>query len=465
MPTSTKTNVSVDVLNRIRESASVNYQTAVPIVTADADAIKEIGKIIIDSPNLQNEFINTLINRIGKVIISSKLFANPLSMFNKGEIEFGATIEEVFTDLCKPFQYSERKAEQNIYKRVLPNIKTAFHVVNSEIFYKQTVNEKMISRAFTSLDGVEKLVRDITAVMLSSANYDEYLMIKYLIAKSALDGTVTVQPIASIVDKATADNALTLFKEYSNNFEFPSTEYNIMGVHTSADKSAQYLIMNNHNEAFISVNALAYMFGAEYAKDESKKVRVDNFNKFDIERLKYLLKDADAEDFDDFEPFTADEIEALANIEAVLLDENFFQIYYQLIQTLTKYNEEGLNYNVWLHCWKVFSRSPFANVVIFASGTNGITALELDESTKPTVAHGVSGKATINADITFSGLLPKYSGVIDWSVVTSGNGTVSIDELGALSWGDDLSASDTITITAKSHVNGDISDTMTITVA
>jgi hypothetical protein len=48
----TKTNVSVDVLNRIRESASVNYQTAVLNATANADVIRGIGAIIMDSPNL-----------------------------------------------------------------------------------------------------------------------------------------------------------------------------------------------------------------------------------------------------------------------------------------------------------------------------------------------------------------------------------------------------------------------------
>ena len=54
----TRTNVSVDVLNRIRQTASTNYQTAVPIATPNADNIREIGAVLIDSPNLQNEFLN-----------------------------------------------------------------------------------------------------------------------------------------------------------------------------------------------------------------------------------------------------------------------------------------------------------------------------------------------------------------------------------------------------------------------
>lgn len=359
-----KSNVSAAVLNRIRETASTDYKNAVPLATEGADVIKEIGKIIIDSPNLQNEFINSLINRIGKTIINARLFENPLKMFNKGELEFGSVIEEVFTDLCKPFQFSEDKAEQNIYKRVIPDVKTAFHVVNSEIFYKQTVSDARIRRAFTSLDGVEQLIRDITTVMYTASNYDEYIMVKYLIARSVLDGSVALVDIDPITDKASADNALTYFKDYSNRLEFLSTKYNIMGVHTSSPKASQYLITDTHNDAFIGVNSLAYMFGPAFADDDTKKVRVDSFSDFDETRLKILLDKEDSED----PIFSAEDVAKLAKIQAVLVDESFFQIWYQLIQTLNKYNEEGLNYNIWLHTWKVYGRSPFANIVVFADG-------------------------------------------------------------------------------------------------
>lgn len=455
-----RTNVSADVLNRIRESASVDYRKAVPLATADAECIKDIGAVIVDSPNLQNEFINTLINRIGKVIIESRLYESPLKMFNKGSLDFGETIEMIFTDICKPYQFSESKAEQDIYKRVIPNVRTAFACINSELFYKQTISEVRIRRAFTSIDGVESLIRDITSVMLTSSNYDEYLIVKYLIAKSALDGTCTIQNISSITDKATADNALTYFREYSNNFEFLGDDYNIMGVHTHTSKDNQYLIMNNHNDAFISVNSLAYMFNMSESESGTHKVRVDNFNKFDIARLTDLLGLEEGET-----PFTTDELTALANIEGVLLDENFLQIYYAYVQNMSKWNEEGLYYNVWLHKGTVYGRSPFANIVIFAHGTNGVTSVEIDDAELPTVTHGVKGSGEIDCDITISGLKPKFAGVLEWSVVTSGTGTVSIDENGVLSWGADLSASDTITITVKSVADSTKTDTATITVA
>ena len=121
----TKTNVSVDVLNRIRDAASIDYQTAVPIATANADVIRNIGSIIMDSPNLQNEFCSALINRIGKVVIKTRLFENPLA-FSKGMLEYGESIEEVFVNLIAANQYDADKAESEVWKRQFPDIRSQY---------------------------------------------------------------------------------------------------------------------------------------------------------------------------------------------------------------------------------------------------------------------------------------------------------------------------------------------------
>lgn len=466
-----KTNVSVDVLNRLRNEASINYQTAVPIATADADVIKEIGKIILDSPNLQNEFSSWLINRIAKVIIWNGTFENPLRVFNKGLLEFGDVIEEVFVDLCRPYQYSESVAERKVFARVSANIKSNFHVVNSYVFYKQTINRAQIKKAFMSVDGVEDLINKITGAMIVSANYDDYQMYKYLIAKAALNGNVAIIPVTAISDEASAKNALKTFKATSNNFEILGRKYNTMGVANNSPKEDQYLIIDNDNDASLSVDALAYMFGPAFADNDAKKIRIDGFDDLDIERLRYMMcpKDENGEPIEDptssdFEPFTSDELTALGNIEAVLLDEAWFQNYTQLFETSAIRNPEGLSENMWLHVWKCYAMSPFANGAIFASGTNGVTAVEIDDSDLPTVTGGVDGQGTILVEATVSGLVPLGAKAVIFSASTSGNGEVSIDGNGNLVW-KDIAAGDKITITVTSVADSSITDSATITAA
>ena len=464
-----KTNVSVDVLNRLRNEASVNYQTAVPIATADADVIKEIGKIILDSPNLQNEFSSWLINRIAKVIIWNGTFENPLRVFNKGLLEFGDVIEEVFVDLCRPYQYSESVAERKVFARVSANIKSSFHVVNSYVFYKQTINRAQIKKAFLSVDGLEDLINKITGAMIVSANYDDYQMYKYLIAKAALNGNVAIIPVTAISDEASAKNALKTFKATSNNFEILGRKYNTMSVANNSPKEDQYLIIDNDNDASLSVDALAYMFGPAFADNDAKKIRIDGFDDLDIERLRYMMcpKNENGEPIEDptssdFEPFTSDELIALGNIEAVLLDEAWFQNYTQLFETSAIRNPEGLSENMWLHVWKCYAISPFANGAIFASGTNGVTGLEIDETSLPTVTGGTDGRGTIIVEATVSGLTPLGAKAVTFSVATSGSGEVSIDGNGNLTW-EDVATGDTITVTVTSIADPSIADSATIT--
>ena len=453
----TKTNVSVDVLNRIHDSASVNYQTAVPIATPNADNIRDIGAVIMDSPNLQNEFLNTLINRIGKVVIKTRLFENPLKPFNKGILEYGETVEEVFVNLCAANQYDAAASENTVWKRVFPDVKSQFHVVNSEIFYKQSVGRRELEKAFLSAEGVYDLVEYIIQKMYVSANYDEFLVMKYIIAKAALDGTTAIYPVTAVTDEASARGLLKAAKLISNNFEILSTEYNTAGVYNSSAKEDQYLIIDNANDANLSVDCLAYMFGPTFAQNDAKKIRVDGFDKLDIPRLKAVLGLEE-------DPFNSTELAALGNIEGVLLDWAWFQIYYKLFETRFIENPENLYENTWLHAWKVYSRSIFENCVIFASGTNGVASVTLGEV--PTVTHGVAGTATIDHEVTIAGLSPKGAERVIWSVTLGdgATGTATITQDGKLTWNDAFTADDTITVTVTSEIDPTKTDSATITV-
>ena len=452
----TKTNVSVDVLNRIRESASVNYQTAVPIATANADVIRGIGAVIMDSPNLQNEFLDTLINRIGKVVIKTRLFENPLQ-FSKGELQYGESVEEVFVNLIEANQYDAQKGESEVWKRAFPSVRSQYHVLNSEIFYKTSVSRRELDKAFLSGEGVANLVEAIIQKMYVSAAYDEFLMVKYIIAKAALDGTTAIYPVSAVTDEASARQLLKAIKITSNNFEILSKDYNTAGVYNSSSKDDQYVIISNENDGNLTVDCLAYMFGPSFASSDNKKVRIDGFDKLDFDRLNKVLGV-------EVTPFTDDEIAALGNIEAVLVDWAWFQIYTKLIETRYIENPENLYENTWLHLWRVFSRSIFENCVIFASGVNGVASVAITEA--PTVTHGVAGSGSVDVTITTAGLTPKGGERVNYSVVvTSTNGKASISEDGILTWNNAFAADDTIVVTATSAIDSTKTDSETITVA
>lgn len=469
-----KTNVSVAVINRWLNETNENINSLYPI-GEDIDSVKQIGKLIVDSPNLQNDFSEWLINRIGKSKIWGALFSNPLP-FEKGMIEFGDSIEEIFVDICRPYQYSASVGDREVFRRIQPNLKSAFHVVNSQLYYKSSTAPMDIRKAFLSMDGVENLVRRVVGVMVESAQYDTYLLMKYTIAKAALDGTTNMKKISAVADQATANAALEAFREESNNMEFLSRKYNTLGVANSATKDRQYLILTNKAEAKISVQALAYMFGVALADVDNKKIRVDSFSftTEELERIRYAICPKDPStgepienpDDNDMVVFTSDELTALGKIEAVLLDDEWFQVYTQLFETRYIQNPQNMWETNWLHVWRMYSRSPFANCEIFHSNTNSIT-VAIDDSTVPTVTHGVAGSATIDVDLTFGGLVPKNANNVIFSVANGdgATGTATIDQNGLLKWTNAYTAADTIVVTVTSAIDPTATDSATITVA
>ena len=75
---------SVDILNAIRNNASANYRDYIPEADASLESVRQIGTILMNYPLLQNEFLNALVNRIGRVIVTSKMYDNPWNVFKRG---------------------------------------------------------------------------------------------------------------------------------------------------------------------------------------------------------------------------------------------------------------------------------------------------------------------------------------------------------------------------------------------
>ena len=222
----TLTNSAVDVLNVIRNNASVDFRNYVPIATPDADSIRTIGAIIMDYPSLQNEFLSALVNRIGLVIITSKMYSNPLSVLKKGVLEHGETIEEIFVNIAKPFTFNPEEAEDKQYKREIPDVRSAFHILNYKKFYKVTISDDQLRQAFLSWAGISDLIAKIVDSMYTAAEYDELEVTKYMLARQILDGRVYAVTIPNVTTP-NMKSVVSTVKGVSNKFTFMNSNYNV----------------------------------------------------------------------------------------------------------------------------------------------------------------------------------------------------------------------------------------------
>ena len=442
---------SVDILNAIRNNASANYQNYVPVADATAESIREIGTIIMDYQALQNEFLNALINRIGMVLITSKMYDNPLSVFKKGRLEFGETIEEIFVELAKPFEYDPATAENEVFKRQIPDVRAAFHILNYQKFYKTTIQQNSLKQAFLSWGGVTDLIAKIVNSMYSGAAYDEYQAMLYLIALHILKGNVKVQSIPA----ATAANAKTIvsqIKQISNQFEFMSPAYNKVGVHNFSGKNDQYLILNADFDAVMDVEVLAAAFNMDKAEFSGHRVLVSSFGALDADRLDELFADDP-----NYQQLTDAEMTALAAVPGVLVDRDFFMIFDNLYEFTENYNGQGLYWNYFYHVWKTLSISPFANAVVFVPGTPSVTSVTVT----PTTATVVKGQRfNIGVSVVTANFASQE---VIWTL--SANAPAKIDIYGTVTVNEDAETGATFTATATSKEDPTKTASCTFTVA
>lgn len=445
----TLTNSSVDILNAIRNNATQNYRDYVPKATPDADSIRQIGAIIMDYPALQNEFLSALVNRIGRVLITSKMYDNPWTFFKKGLLEFGESVEEIFVNIAKPFQFDPAVAETNVFKREIPDVRAAFHIMNYQKYYKATISNDQLRQAFLSWQGISDLIAKIVDAMYTGANYDEFQTMKYMLARHILDGHMYPVEIPT-VETDNMKSIVSVVKGVSNQFTFLSPNYNLAGVQTYTAKNDQYMLINSQFDANMDVEVLASAFNMDKAEFSGRRVLVDSFGSLDTARLAELFAGDST-----YEEISSDELEDLDAIPAILVDKDWFMIFDNFYNFTEQYNGEGLYWNYWYHVWKTFSVSPFANNALFIPGAPGVTSVTVTPATA-TVEAGQS--IQLSANVVTTNFAPKS---VTWKVDSE---YATVDNSGKVTVLSTAPASTSITVTATSTYDNTKKGTATISI-
>ena len=350
---------TLDILNVIRANGSYEYQSKVPTIE-QANEIPKVGEIIYGTPALANEFLNALINRIALVRVNSAVFNNPYVSLKKGYLEFGELVEDIFVKIASVVEFDADKAAAREFKRTFPKVETAFYAMNWRVLYPVTIQDKDLYTAFQSIDGVQNLIAKIVDAIYTAAEYDEFLLFKYLIIKAVAQGKM--YPIA--VDGSTDLKIDAVeYRGTSNVLPFMSSDYNEAGVLTTTPKGRQHIFMDAHYNAQFDVNVLASAFNMDKADFMGRLHLIDSFSKFDNTRWEIIRQNSDG-----IEEVTQAELSLMEGITAVLIDEEWFQVYDNKTVFTETYVASGLYWNYFYHVWKTIAHSPFANAIVFASG-------------------------------------------------------------------------------------------------
>lgn len=346
-----------ETLDLIRSQSGSDYYNRVPDAT-QAGLQETMHKIFEFQPT-KNQFIDTLINRIGREYVRFQSWNNMLAVFKQPMMYFGDTIEETGVGLVKARQYdpSRNYLEGDIFGQHRPDTRTAFHKINRQDYYPITVNEAVLKRAFVEAGGLSSFVAAVLESPLTSDQWDEYLIMTRIIREFYDLGGFWVQHTADLSsldmddssDTPEAQHMLRAVRTWAKRLGFVSPHYNLAKLETFAKADQLVLLITPEAQSALDVNALAAAFNLSYTELEQRTVVVQ------------------AQDVN------------IPGFQALLCTEDWFQAADTLLENTSVVNPIGLYTNYNLHHHGIYSASPMAPAILFSSALPS-SALEIAET-------------------------------------------------------------------------------------
>lgn len=329
--------------------------------------------------------------------------------------------------------------------------------MNFQKFYKTTVSSQQLRQAFLSWTGVSDLIARIIESLYTSANTDEYYVMRYFLAKCLLNGYIGSVSIPAI-SKDNAIDIATQFQYMSDLFQYQSTKYNMAGVTTHTDFEDQYFIVTAKFKATMNMNVLATAFNLEYREFQARMITVDTFTDFDWVRMDALFTDPATGRLDpNYHRFTQEEIALLETVPAVLVSRDWWMVLDNYVESAQWFNGEGLYWNHWHHVWKTISCSPFGQAAAFTPTAPAITSVTVTPAIA-TLSKGAD--LQLNAAVVGTGIVNQG---VQWTVTGGAASGTAVTNGGYLHVAANETAT-TLTVTATSIQDGTKTGESTITV-
>lgn len=354
-------------LNKIRELNTDNYQRYVPIIEDDTD-ISLLSSPILNNPEVQNEFISSLINRIVYTQFETKFFRNPLRVLEGDRIPLGSAGQEIYVNPAKGRKFNGDDFA-GILSKYEADVKVQYVNLNMDLQYPVSIQRQTLKKAFVSWGDLETFIEQLSNSLYNGAYIDQYKFTKYVMAGAYKDNKAIIETVTGVSDESTAKAFITRARELFLNFQTPSNEYNAwskMGgygrpITTWTNPEDIVFIISNKLRSYLDVNVLADAFNIDKTTLLGNIISVDNFDMYNDDGEKI---------FDG------------SKIVGMIADKSWFRIKEQDMFLDTAYNPNNRTYQYYLNVIKMYNFSLFANGVIFATEqpTVDITNLAFDET-------------------------------------------------------------------------------------
>lgn len=344
-------------INSFKNETSDRYGRIVPDLhitqNGTVDNFDAFSAVMLNSGflKLQNEFVSSLMNKIGLTVTLRTISMNPLSAFKKGSLPKGSDAEYIFTNPAKAEDKGPTNDanQQKLLKTYKPDTKVTYLRTNRGEdglgdVYSVTVDQAGLKRAFQSLEDLSDYVLSLVNSLTAGNENDEFDYIKTIVSEAVENNYVKINEIASdVTSEASLKSLVAQFRATYLKMSIPSTQYNAYPnfpdsqgnpVKTATDKNQIGLIITADLAANIDVGVLAAAF---------------NIGRTDLEGRVFVI----------------DEFPGNAGIAAVMCDIAWLQILESEYAMEDFHNARTGSTNFFLRANGIFSILPFANAVAF----------------------------------------------------------------------------------------------------
>lgn len=435
------------ILDRIWLNATNDFQQRIPQPTQQTLASTMDALFDPMNRNYYNQFVDSLVMRIGATYVHQQSWKNKLAVFKDSKMQYGSTEQEIATKWVQAHAY--RDDVEDVFAMHRPESVSWYHSQNRRDQYAITINQQELKSAFTADYGLNSYISSVMTAPINADEYDEYRIMLQLFALYDNKFKFYRHHLSGVPsDEATGKEFLKAVRTYASRLQFPSTLYNgvrLQDLPVFAKPDELVLFVTPEISASVDVDTLAPLFHLDKAEVPTRQIVVDEF------------------------PFADN------TCCAILTTKDFFRCRDTVYQTDSIYNPKTMGTNYFLNHWGIYSVSPFVPAIMFTTDegtgittvTQSVTGIDLTvSSSKADAGSEVQLTTTLKGSLANgSGTPVKVAPNACTFALSATDGassqkavqlpaTTYVDEYGVLHLSKSLKSGTVVTVTATStYVN------------
>lgn len=361
-----------------------------------------IGQQILQSSSMQNSFFAMLVNKIGKMYLTSNRYENQLKTFKKGTMPMGVAIEDIYINFQEGDDYdTESTLMTDEFK---DDIISVYYVADSyKKFYAKTSYDAFV-QAFVSWDNMDKFINGILSRLYDSQQLYEWKRTKQLLGNDFNETTGAMKRYEfNFYPNTFAQDLTKLLRATALNMVCPSATYNnfqeyaiangydnvtSQPITTFSSFNSLNLIVRNDCLADVDVDVLSMAFNINKVEFLGKVHGVDNFGitenetsadskktytkLYDYKKKNKQTSETETHSVYDITNYNIEENGSTFNIRlvAVICDDSFIHIEDTKEPMVAEFfDASNLIRTTYLHSWQLYGLCPFANALAIYTKT------------------------------------------------------------------------------------------------